>query len=59
MHRDATLSRFDTAKGKLAGLQRFLNRDVRFVVFADAIDEMTSFSNVGIVARVHLWEGDA
>jgi hypothetical protein len=56
MHRDAALSRFDASKGKLAGLQRFLERDVRFAIFAYAIDEMTSFSNIRVVARVRLWK---
>jgi len=59
MHGDAALSRFDASKGKLAGLQRLLERNVRFAVFADAIDEMTSFSDVRVVARVRLGEGDA
>jgi hypothetical protein len=59
MHRDAALSRFDAAKGKLAGLQGLIERDVRFTVFADAIDEMKRFSNIGVVTRVRLRQGNA
>jgi hypothetical protein len=59
MHGDATSSRFDAAKGKLAGLERLLERNVGFTVFADAFDEVTSLGNVRVVARVRLREGDA